>query len=228
MSQVRALTTARQVVASVPSAGRRGRVAAGLTGLSEWPMFPPMQRSIVGAMFGVMRRRRFLAWSVGSGLALAGLGLWSRSGPGPGPEAAAALGSLGGEPGGCFSSRQLAVLQAAALRILDGAEPAPSADGAVAQCRFIDRYVAGLAAPLQDDLRAVLTLLEYAPVVGYAARFTRLSDAQKDAVLRRFESSQVTTLRQAFMALKSLCCLAHYQDERSFAALGYSGPLVRP
>lgn len=190
-------------------------------------MFAPMPRSLfgVGALFRVMRRRRFLAMSLGAGLAAAGWGYLVRE---PNGEIARRLGAGTGASGGCLSPRQLLILQAVALRILDGAEPPASQDGAVQQCRFIDHYVAGLASPLQDDLQAVLALLEYTPVLFYGARFTRLSDAQKDAVLSRCEASPVTSLRQAFAALKSLCCLAHYQDERSFAALGYGGPLVRP
>mgnify|MGYP000393783433 CR=1 FL=1 len=179
-----------------------------------------------GQQSGWLRRRRFLGFSVGVALAALGWG-WLRRGPRLDPARLTANRPAGLLPGVFFSPRQQAVLQAVALRILDGAEPPPSQDGAVAQCQFIDRYVAALAKPLRDDLQALLALVEYAPLFGFAARFTRLPDAEQDAVLRHLETSRFPLLRQAFAALKSLCCLAHYQDERSFAAIGYSGPLVR-
>ena len=179
-----------------------------------------------GQTSGWLRRRRFLGFSVGVAVAALGWG-WLGRGPRLDPARLTAGHPVGLLPGAFFSPRQHAVLQAVALRILDGAEPPPSQDGAVAQCQFIDRYVAALAKPLRDDLQALLALVEYAPLFGFAARFTRLPDTEQDAVLRHLETSRFPLLRQAFAALKSLCCLAHYQDERSFAAIGYSGPLVR-
>ncbi len=180
--------------------------------------------AVVGAVLRPLGRRRFLRWSLGAGLGLAG---WGWLGPGRTSREGQAELPAWDPASRCFSPAQLATLQAVALRILDGAEPPPSRDGAAAQCRFIDRYVAGLAAPIRTDLRAGLVLVEHAPLLRYGARFTRLTAADQDAVLQGFSDSRVTTLRQVFVALKSLCCLSHYQDEQSFAAIGYSGPLVR-
>jgi hypothetical protein len=168
-----------------------------------------------------MHRRRFLNLSLGSALLLSGLGGLAWLAPGTGRLPDAVAGRLR-----CLSSQQGRTLQAAALRILDGAEPAPSLDGAAAQILFIDRYLLSLAPPLRSDLRALLGLLEHAPLVRFGARFSRLDPAAQDQVLRGWEASRFDLLRQGLFALKSLCCLAHYQDERSFSAIGYSGPLV--
>lgn len=127
---------------------------------------------------------------------------------------------------GCLSAKQARTLQAAALRILAGADPDPAHDGASAQLLFMDGYLQKLAKPLQDDVRALLAVLEYQPLLHQGGRFSHLTAAQQDEVLRSWESSRIDLLRQGLFALKSLCCLAHYQDERSFAAIGYSGPLV--
>lgn len=127
----------------------------------------------------------------------------------------------------CLSGKQGRILQAVALRILAGADPDPAVDGAQAQLLFIDGYLNRLADPLKDDVRALLELLEYSPLLRHGRRFSHLDGAQQDQVLQGFEHSRFDLLRQGFFALKSLCCLAHYQDERSFAAIGYSGPLLR-
>ena len=168
-----------------------------------------------------MNRRRFLTVSLGSAVALSGLygvtRLWTQASGLP-PELAAGL--------RCLSPKQARTLQAAALRILQGAEPDPAQDGAQAQIRFIDQYLSRLATPLQDDVRALLELLEYAPLPRFGSRFSRLAAADQDRLLQGWETSRIDLLRQGLFALKSLCCLSHYQDERSFAAIGYSGPMV--
>jgi hypothetical protein len=73
----------------------------------------------------------------------------------------------------------------------------------------------------------VFSLLElYPTVTGRFSRFSRLPAAAQDEVLASWQGSRTALLRQALQALKALCFLAHYQDERSFAGIGYSGPLV--
>ena len=120
-------------------------------------------------------------------------------------------------------------MRAAALRVLDGAEPDPQADGAARQCLFIDRYLSQLDPGLSGDVKALLSLLELYPVLtGSFTRFSRLSAAAQDAVLASWERSRTALLRQGLQALKAMCLLAHYQDERSFASIGYSGPVVPP
>lgn len=168
-----------------------------------------------------MHRRRFLRLSLGSAVLLSGLYGLSRVWPDDALPQGIAPGQLG-----CLSPTQATTLQAAALRILAGAEPDPARDGAASQLVFIDGYLQKLAAPLRDDVRALLALLEYGPIARFGRRFTRLAAAQQDQLLRSWESSRIDLLRQGLFALKSLCCFAHYQDERSFAAIGYSGPLM--
>ncbi|MFO0574041.1 MAG: hypothetical protein U1A78_08590 [Polyangia bacterium] len=155
----------------------------------------------------------------------------------------------------CLSHKQLFVLHTAALRIVDGAtdgfpegaERSAAAvaerSGALEQARredalaatatagrrlvFIDRYLMGLEVGLRADVRALLELLEHYPLVtGRFARFSRLRADEQDAVLRSWEASRFTLLRQGLQALKSMVLLAHYQDPSSFRAIGYSGPLV--
>jgi hypothetical protein len=190
-------------------------------------------------MHRLMRRRRFLKLSLFSTVSLGAVGVlgtlgasffgWGSGGSDlVGPGGAALSAQLR-----CLSIGDMAILRAALLRILDGAEPPVSnsatgrADGAVQQCLFADRYLAGLAAPIRSDFRALLGLLQHWPLVsGYRSRFTHLSTAEQDRVLSTWQRSRWDLLRQGFHGLKALCCFAHYQDARSFPSIGYSGPLV--
>lgn len=177
-----------------------------------------------------MRRRRFLKLSLFSAASLATIG---------------AVGAIGGLWGGdvgaggralpaeltaglrCLSVAETAILQAAMLRILDGAEPPPAADGAVRQCLFADGYLRGLDRALRGDFQSLLSLLQLWPLAaGYGGRFTRLGPGEQDAVLTAWQGSRWALLRQGLAGLRALCTLSHYQDERSFAGIGYSGPLV--
>ena len=58
-------------------------------------------------------------------------------------------------------------------------------------------------------------------------RFSELDAAVQDEILRGFMDSGLALRRQGFQALKSLCCLAYYQDPSTFASIRYSGPLVQ-
>lgn len=200
-----------------------------------------------------MRRRQFLKVtlkiSAAGGLVLSGATVAHRliwdyaqapegaagpgSGSGDGPGLAAGHGTAasqqaGSAPAGrCLSGREYVIVRAAALRVLDGAEPDPHADGAARQCAFIDGYLSQLEEGLRRDVKALLSLLELYPLAtGSFTRFSRLDPAAQDAVLMSWETSRTALLRQGLQALKAMCLLAHYQDERSFASIGYSGPLV--
>lgn len=191
-----------------------------------------------------MRRRQFLRVtlriSVAGGLALSGATvahrlLWDYA-PGPGEKTgergpagsgAAAHADAEAPPLRFLSGREYAIVRAAALRVLDGAQPDPQLDGAVRQCRFIDDYLSQLDPGLSGDVKALLSLLEIYPVLtGRFTRFSRLPPDAQDAILASWERSRTALLRQGMQALKAMCLLAHYQDERSFASLGYSGPIV--
>lgn len=168
-----------------------------------------------------MRRRQFLKVtlkiSLAGGLALSGATVAHRL-----------IADYEQAPTGrCLPGRELVIVRAAALRILDGAEPAPQLDGAARQCAFIDGYLSQLEEGLRSDVKALVSLLEIYPILtGSFTRFSRLDPEAQDAVLMSWETSRTALLRQGLQALKAMCFLAHYQDERSFASIGYSGPLV--
>ena len=126
-----------------------------------------------------------------------------------------------------LSASESVTLRAVALRILDGASPSPLTDGGSAICQFVDRYLTNLPTGVQSDVRALLHLVELYPLLQLRmARFSHLRADEQDVMLSGWQDSRIGLLRQGFQALKSLVCLAHYQDARSFGTIGYSGPLV--
>jgi hypothetical protein len=61
---------------------------------------------------------------------------------------------------------------------------------------------------------------------GFARRFTELSASDQDDVLAGLEESRIDVVRAGFQAMKSLVMMGYYRDPRTFAILGYGGPLL--
>jgi hypothetical protein len=167
-------------------------------------------------------RRRFLRRTLLGGVALAfgGVVLRHVTGYRLEPDAAARLRVL--------SPKELLVLAAVCRRILAPDEAgAPSSDE-LGVPYTLDAYLVGLDRELVSDLRALLHVVEHSPVMWTLrpSRFTRLDGAAQDAVLDDWATSRLEFRRQGFMALKSLAMLGYYGDARTFAVLGYTGPLL--
>jgi hypothetical protein len=121
-----------------------------------------------------------------------------------------------------LTPKEYVVLGAIARRISASDEPdAPLVDDEA--LLFVDRYVAGLDEGLRGDLRALLHLVEHASGLS---RFSRMPDAERDAVLAGWQSSRLTVRRQGLQALRALTFLAYYRDPRTFPLIGYSGPML--
>jgi hypothetical protein len=103
----------------------------------------------------------------------------------------------------------------------------PDADD-VGVAVFVDLWVARLPRALRRDLGRFLAYFEHvAPIAaGYAARFTRLDAEGQDRVLASMEGSSIDLLRAGFDGLRSLVFLGYYRDPRTWAIVGYDGPLV--
>lgn len=171
-------------------------------------------------MLAEMTRRRLLKLSLFGGLALTGSLLL---GPHVGRHYSV-TGAISSQLR-CLTTKEYIVLSAAAGRLLDGAMPGPAIHGDVAL--WVDAYVARLDPGIRGDVRGLLELLEHSPLwLGLASPFSALPPQQQDRVLRDWQDSGLALRRQGLQALKSMCFLAYYQDPRSFAAIGYSGPML--
>lgn len=124
-----------------------------------------------------------------------------------------------------LSAKEYLVLQAVARRVCasDDAD-APTAD-VVDAALAADAYVAKLPEPVQEEVRALLQLVEHGSSI--AGRFTRLSNEQQDAALRGWQQSSLTLRRRGFQALKTLALVGYWRDDRTWPLLGYSGPMLQ-
>jgi hypothetical protein len=124
---------------------------------------------------------------------------------------------------------QYAVVRDVARRMLaaDRSEGVPSADD-VGVAEFVDGYLADMRPSLRRDLLRFLRFVEQLAPLGSVSfhRFTELAPIDQDEVLSALEASHIDALRAGFQALKSLVMMGYYRDPRTFAILGYRGPLL--
>jgi hypothetical protein len=169
-----------------------------------------------------MNRRRFLRTSLTSAALLGGAAVVGRhlQGYHLDPALAARL--------ECLSPKEYLVFAAVARRLLLADGPDAPAPDDVGVALFVDRYLARLPAPLQDDVRALLQLVEHGSLLFQPAlsRFTHLQAVEQDATLADWESSRLTVRRRGFQALKTLALLGYYRDDRTWPLLAYTGPML--
>jgi len=172
---------------------------------------------------GSLSRRRFFRIGVGGTIALglgAGAFAWWRTGYEV-PEAVA--GSLEN-----LSEKEYRILQAIAGRILRADGPdLPSAED-VGAALYVDGLLSNVHEEDRTGLKRLLILIEHGLPLSESrlGRFTRLEGEAQDAVLTAMMSSKLKLLRGGFEALRTLCVMAFYRDTRTWAAIGYDGPLV--
>jgi Gluconate 2-dehydrogenase subunit 3 len=127
-----------------------------------------------------------------------------------------------------LSEAQWAILSAIASRMLasDGsAAPGPVELGVMG---FIDTYLASMEPALRVDLLRFVSVIEHLMPLAhrYRRRFTELAATEQDLVLRGLETHSVGLVRGGFQGLKSLVMMAYYRHPKTWAQLGYEGPLV--
>jgi hypothetical protein len=130
-----------------------------------------------------------------------------------------------------LSPKEYLVMAAVARRVVaPDAGDAPSAD-AVETALAVDAYVSKLPAAVQSEVSALLQLVEHGALLfGWfrlrGSRFTRMSADEQDATLRDWETSSLTVRRRGFQALRTLAFLGYWRDDRTWALIGYSGPML--
>jgi hypothetical protein len=160
-----------------------------------------------------LTRRRFVAWAaVGVGAVGAGLATWRTRGYHV--EAAIATRLR------LFAPWQYLVVQAAGARIVH--------PESVNVGLFADAYLVGLPAADRRDVSALIGFVEHgAPLLtGRFERFTALDSAAQDEVLQAIERHRVGRVRAGFNVLKAVAFMALYEQDSSWPAIGYPGPLV--
>jgi hypothetical protein len=166
--------------------------------------------------------------------------LWLGAGTAAGALAAARLGFYSGvewtngEKTGEWSGLVLgeweaSVLAAAAMALIPDtpgkrSRPGPSGPE-VAQ--NVDRFLVGMPKSMLLEIHGMFGLIEHATLLnGSVLRFTRLDPtAQRDFLLQLRDMG--SKFGQAFKGVRDLCLVGWYQDNRTWEAIGYDGPLVR-
>ena len=168
--------------------------------------------------FAVVSRRRWLRWTLGAAVAVAGTaGAW-RAFRGPEPKTAG-LRQLSG--------REFATLAALARALFpSGGTPAPGADD-LDLARAFDHFLADEPPWNQADLAKALLLLEIGPLV-FERRLTRFTRLSTDAALAHFEQvwaeGPSVLRRQVAFAFRKFFALVYYDSEAVWPGIGYPGP----
>jgi len=127
-----------------------------------------------------------------------------------------------------LSRREALVVAAAAEAVVpDAAGPLPARGPSPREVvAAIDRYLAGMSSFALMEIHGMFELLEQGTALdGRVRRLTNLEPGARRRFLRRLQSLG-SVLGDAARGVRDLCLLGWYQDSRTWAALGYDGPLV--
>lgn len=162
-------------------------------------------------------RRRFLQTSA-AGAALLGIGALLPSGCTRYPSPPDSL--------RFFTSKEYAVMNAAAGQILGVPDQIGSDDEQVDVAARIDGWLATWDAAAQQQLRVMLRVFEHGTYLFdlKGKRFTKLSAADQAVYLDGWMRSTLGARRTVFRALKAMAAGGYYQDPTTWEALDYAGP----
>lgn len=130
---------------------------------------------------------------------------------------------LVGWAGQVLSAREAQIAAAAAEAVLpkDGRGPSP-----IEIAANVDRFVATMRPEAQNEVHLLFNVIEHTttPLGFWLDRFTRLSPDERSRFLTGL-GDRGGLLAQAYRGIRDLCLLGHYQDPRTWADLGYAGPM---
>jgi len=132
--------------------------------------------------------------------------------------------------GSVFSPYETEILTLIVERMVDTGDPRAPRVRDTGAIGTIDRIVSGLDPAVTRDLPLALRLFEWGPFLFdfTPARFTAMSDVEKDASLTQWMTSRLAVRRMGFMALRNLAFLGYYSQDAVWPLVGYAGPLLRP
>jgi hypothetical protein len=139
---------------------------------------------------------------------------------------AAAVTATSGSEAAFFSERERELLTAVVERMVAPGVPDAPAVRETRSIEVIERICTGLDPGVAGVLPNLLRLVEWGPLLFdfTLTRFTKMSDAEKDASLRAWMTSRLGFRRRAFFALRNLSYLGYYSQEATWALIGYRGP----
>lgn len=127
-----------------------------------------------------------------------------------------------------FDEQETEILTQIVERMVDSGEPGTPAVRETRSVATIDAFCRQLDPGITGALPLALRLFEYAPMLFDLSfsRFSRMTDAQKDASLEAWMTSRLALRRMAFLALRNLAFLGYYSQPETWPLVGYQGPLL--
>lgn len=169
-----------------------------------------------------LHRRDFLRLTglTGTAVAAACSGL-SRLDPGP-PAGLLAVGPI------ALDARRFHVLACLVEAMYPGQPDMPAALSLGVPQR-IDREMHFMGSHTREQIELALDILEYGGMfAGWFGRFSRLSPASRLQAIEGLFDHRWMTYRQVATALTQLVKGMYYADRRSWAGIGYDGPMMPP
>jgi hypothetical protein len=125
-----------------------------------------------------------------------------------------------------LSPAQRAIVRALGDTLLPSIAPGDPPGGDVVP-DALDDFIGHLAPKKQRELKVVLTLFDLAAVPLHGRRFARLSPERRAKYVEGWMTSRLPPRRIIFRSLRSLCRILYYEDDRTWNAIGYDGPIVQ-
>ncbi|KYF57203.1 gluconate 2-dehydrogenase subunit 3 family protein [Sorangium sp. So ce854] len=151
---------------------------------------------------------------IGLVVALAGLAL-----------AAAALARRAwssGAPARVLSAKERAIVAACADALFPAGGPIPLSGTEAGLVEYVERYVARTPRPLRPYMRLLFLFVELSPWVfgPRRARFTRLPQPDRIAVLASMSQSCIYLRRVTFLSLRTMLSMGYLANEKVARAIG--------
>ncbi len=86
---------------------------------------------------------------------------------------------------------------------------------------LLDNYIDSLSTLQLKAIRAIISTIEYAPMVTRLRRFTKMSPGQRLRYLQGWENSRIFSKRNIFLLLKMLIMMSYYSDDAVAEAIQY-------
>ena len=94
---------------------------------------------------------------------------------------------------------------------------------------LVDEMISWRDDYIQDEFKQLLSIMDSGIVGlffnGIPRGFTNCSDEEKQEVLESWSTSSLAIRRKGFMAVKRLCMVAYWTDERTWKYCSYEGPI---
>lgn len=124
---------------------------------------------------------------------------------------------------------ELAILESIAEVLIPINSPGEPTVQEIGVVSLVDQMLSWRDEHIQDEFKELLMIFESGFIGlffnGIPKAFTKSSDEEKQQVLDSWASSILPIRRKGYMALKRLCMVAYWTDERAWKHCGYDGPM---